>query len=165
MSKETWGSDFLVVWDLATTTDGFKEDKLSVASPETMGVQFLRRAVDASMQLHSYQYSHREEYFRRQYPQLATFRQWIYPLLEGRRRGDRMGDVRPGGRAGGCRLGGGLRCGGLDNGRRRGCVGGTPPNNLGNDLSDEEVEWPHCDDIQAPGVPYCEQVYDHGRCS
>ena len=76
MSKETWGSDFLVVWDLATTTDGFKEDKLSVASPETMGVQFLRRAVDASMQLYSYRYSHREEYFRRPYPQLATIWQW-----------------------------------------------------------------------------------------
>ena len=51
VSKKTWGSDFLVVWAMATTTDGFKEDKLSVASQESMGLQFLRRrgCIDAAV--------------------------------------------------------------------------------------------------------------------
>ena len=94
VSKETWGSDYLVVWAMATTTDGFKEDKLSVASQQSMGVQFLRQAVDASMQLHSYRYSYTEEYFCRQYPQLATIKHWLHALLESRRGGggDRVGD-------------------------------------------------------------------------
>ena len=91
----TWGSDFLVVWAMATTTDGFKDDKLSVASKDSMGVQFLRQAVDASIRLHSYRYSHREVLFRKQYPQLATVWQWLHALLESRRRGDRLDDENP----------------------------------------------------------------------
>ena len=72
--KETWGSDYLVVWAMASLTDGFREDRLSVASSESMGLQFIRRAVDASMKLHLYRYTHPEVYFRRQYPRLATIR-------------------------------------------------------------------------------------------
>ena len=81
---------------MATTTDVFHEDKLSVASKDSMGVQFLRRAIEVSMQVHSYRYSHREEHFRQQYPQLATIRQWLHALLENRRRGDRLDNKSPG---------------------------------------------------------------------
>ena len=42
VQKEAWGADFLVVWAMATTTDGFRKDGLSVATPESMGVQFLK---------------------------------------------------------------------------------------------------------------------------
>ena len=87
MEKETWGSDFLVVWAMATATDGFQTDKLSVAAAESMGVQFLIQAVDASMRLHNYRYTHRQVFFRRQYPHMATIRQWLHTLLEGKRKG------------------------------------------------------------------------------
>ena len=56
VAKEPWGVDFLVVWSMATATDGFVEDKLSFATKDSMGVQFLRRAVDASIQLHLYRF-------------------------------------------------------------------------------------------------------------
>ena len=58
-------------------------------------MQFLGRAVDASMKLHSYRYSHREVSFRRHYPRLATIRQWLHTLLESKRRGGRGDDDEP----------------------------------------------------------------------
>ena len=89
VEKETWGSGCLVVWAMATTTDGFQTDKLSVAAAESMGVQFLIQAVDASMRQHAYRYAHRQEFFRRQYPQMSSIRQWLHALLEGKRSGGR----------------------------------------------------------------------------
>ena len=87
VQKEAWGADFLVVWAMATTTDGFRKDGLSVATPESMGVQFLQRAVEASVRLHAYRYEHRQEYFRRQYPHMSSIQQWLHTLLEGKRKG------------------------------------------------------------------------------
>ena len=136
---------------MATSTDGFKDDKLSVALPESMGVQFLRRAVDASMQLHSYRYSHREEYFRRQYPQLATIRQWLHALLESRRRGARMDDEDPEAEQEDTASAGDSDAAGWtmdeeeDEWEAR--FRDDSPQDPGNDSSDEEVEWPLCDDI------------------
>ena len=89
VEKETWGSGCLVVWAMATTTDGFQTDKLSVAAAESMGVQFLIQALDASMRQHAYRYAHRQEFFRRQYPQMSSIRQWLHALLEGKRSGGR----------------------------------------------------------------------------
>ena len=76
-----------MVWAMATTTDGFRKDGLSVATPESMGVQFLKQAVEASVRLHTYRYEHRQEYFRRQYPHMSSIRQWLHALLEGKRKG------------------------------------------------------------------------------
>ena len=76
-----------MVWAMATTTDGFRKDGLSVATPESMGVQFLKQAVEASVRLHTYRYEHRQEYFRRQYPHMSSIRQWLHTLLEGKRKG------------------------------------------------------------------------------
>jgi hypothetical protein len=76
-----------VVWAMATTTDGFQKDGLSVAMPESMGVQFLKQAVEASMRLHKYRNEHRQEFFRRHYPHMSSIRQWLHALLEGKRKG------------------------------------------------------------------------------
>ena len=45
------GSEYLVVWAMATATDGFHKDGLSVATADSVGVQFIKRAVDASIKL------------------------------------------------------------------------------------------------------------------
>ena len=82
VSKETWGADYLVVWSMATATDGFEGDKLSIATKDSMGVQFLRRAVDASIKLHLYRCRYREERFKESYPKLSSIRQWLQALLE-----------------------------------------------------------------------------------
>ena len=66
---------------MATATDGFVEDKLSFATKDSMGVQFLRRAVDASTQLHLYRCRYREERFKESYPRLSSIRQWLRALL------------------------------------------------------------------------------------
>ena len=87
VEKETWGADFLVVWAMATSTDGLRTDKLSVATAESMGVQFLIQAGDAYMRLHSYRYTDRQEFFHRQYPHMSTIRQWLHTLLESKRKG------------------------------------------------------------------------------
>ena len=81
MAKETWGADFLVVWSMAIVTDGFVEDKLSFATKDSMGVQFLRRAVDMSIQPHLYRCQYREERFKESYPRLSSIRQWLRALL------------------------------------------------------------------------------------
>ena len=72
---------------MATSTEGFQIDGLSVATADSMGVQFLIQAVDASMRLHSYRYRRRQEFFRRQYPHMSTIGQWLHALLESKRKG------------------------------------------------------------------------------
>ena len=69
--------------------DGFRRDGLSVATPESMGVQFLKQAVGASMRLHKYRNEHRQEFFRRHYPHMNSVRQWLHALLENKRKGRR----------------------------------------------------------------------------
>ena len=76
-----------MVWAVATTTDGFRKDGLSVATPESMGVQFLMQAGDASRRLHKYRNEHRQEFFRRKYPHMCSIRQWLHALLESKRKG------------------------------------------------------------------------------
>ena len=66
---------------MATATDGLVEDKLSFASKDSMGVQFLRQAVDASIELHLYRCRYREERFKESYPRLSSIRQWLKALL------------------------------------------------------------------------------------
>lgn len=87
--KETWGAGYLVVWCMATSTDGFRQDKLSVARQDSIGVQFLKRVLDASMRLHKYRYTHREDYFRGRYPHLPTIKQWLHDLRECKNRGQK----------------------------------------------------------------------------
>ena len=38
-----------------------------------------------------------------------------------------------------------------------------PPQDPGEESSDEEVEWPLCDDVQDLEVPLCEDIHDHDR--
>ena len=38
-----------------------------------------------------------------------------------------------------------------------------PPQDPGEESSDEEVEWPQCDDVQDLEVPLCEDIHDHDR--
>ena len=57
--KEMWGASYSIVWCMATTTDGCRQDGLSVATQDSIGVEFLKRVVDASLQLHKYWYTHR----------------------------------------------------------------------------------------------------------
>ena len=95
VSKEAWEADYLVVWAMATATDGFGDDKLSIATQDSMGVQFLRRAEDASIQLHLYRCRYREERFKESYPQLSSIRQWLRALLETKASGDWKGGGDP----------------------------------------------------------------------
>ena len=95
VAKETWGSDYLVVWAMATGTDGFREDGLSVATADPMGVQFIKHAVDASIKLHQYRYTHREKYLQEEYPRLSSIRQWMHELWESKRRGRKGADEDP----------------------------------------------------------------------
>ena len=53
IEKEMWGASYLVVWCMATTTEGFRQDNLSVATQDSIGVQFLKQVLDASMRLHN----------------------------------------------------------------------------------------------------------------
>ena len=99
---------------MAPSTYGFRKDGLSVASAESMGVQFIKRAVDASMRLHQYRYTYRENSFRKEYPQLSTIRQWMHELWESKRKGRKRDDEDPEAEQG--QLCGGLRCGRMDHG-------------------------------------------------
>ena len=80
---------------MATATDGFREDGLSVATAESISVQFIKHAVDASIKLHQYQHTYREEYFREEYPRLSSIRQWMHKLWESKRRGRKGDDEDP----------------------------------------------------------------------
>ena len=80
---------------MATSTDGFRKDGLSVDSAESMGVQFIKRDVDASIKLHHYWYTHREDYFRKKYPQLSSIRQWMHELWESKRKCSKGDDEYP----------------------------------------------------------------------
>ena len=50
--EETRGASYIVVWCMATTTNAFRAEGLSVATQDSVGVQFLQQVVDASMRLH-----------------------------------------------------------------------------------------------------------------
>ena len=109
------------------------------------------------MQLYSYRYSHREEYFRRPYPQLATIWQWLHALLESRRRGDRTGDEDPEAEQEDAASAGDSDAAGWTTDEEKDVwdarLRGDLPSDLGSDSSDEEIEWPHCDNIRTPGGP------------
>ena len=87
--KEMWGASYIVVWCMATTTDGFRQDNLSVATQDSMGVQFLKQVVDASMRLHKYRYEHREVCFKEQYPNFHSIKLWLHDLRESKNRGQK----------------------------------------------------------------------------
>ena len=72
MVKETRGASYIVVWCMATTTNAFQTEGLSVATQDSVGVQFLQQVVDASMRLHQYRYEHREVAFKVQGTESAT---------------------------------------------------------------------------------------------
>ena len=87
--KEAWGASHIVVWCMATTTNGFRQDSLSAATQDSMGVQFLRQVIDGSMRLHQYRYQHREAVFKERHPDLhtKTIRSWLHELLESKNKG------------------------------------------------------------------------------
>ena len=150
--KESWGSDYLVVWAMATSTEGLRKDGLSVSSSESMGVQFIRRAIDASMKLHQYRYTHREVFFRRKYPRLATIRQWLHTLLESKRKGGNEEENDLGAEQEETASAGDSDTAGwtTDEGEEEwdACFQEDAVQDPAEELSDEEVEWPQCDDIQ-----------------
>ena len=82
----------MIVWCMATNTDGFRRDGLRVATQDSIGVQFLKRVVDASMRLHKHRYTHREDSFRRKHPQLQTAKRWRHGLWECKNRGQKVGE-------------------------------------------------------------------------
>ena len=67
---------------MATATDGFRKDGLSVASADSMGVQSKTR-----VRLLQYRYPHRETSFRVICPQLLSIRQRMHELWENKHRG------------------------------------------------------------------------------
>ena len=74
---------------MATTTTGFHQEGLSVATQDSVGVQFLQQVVDASTRIHQYRYEHREVIFKGQNPHLKhqTIKTWLHGLWEGKNRG------------------------------------------------------------------------------
>ena len=74
---------------MATTTDGVRQDSLSAATQDSVGVQFLTQVVDGSMRLHQYRYQHREAVFKERHPDLhtKTIRSWLPDLLESKNKG------------------------------------------------------------------------------
>ena len=91
IEKEMGGASYLVVWYMATTTEGFRQDNLSVATQDSMGVQFLKQLLDASMKLHRYRYEHCENYFRVQHLGLRAIKQWLHDHWENKNRGNKGG--------------------------------------------------------------------------
>ena len=92
--EETHGASYIVVWCMATTTTAFQTEGLSVATQDSVGVQFLQQVVDASMRLHQYRYEHREVAFREQNPHLQhhTLKSWLHGLWEEKNRGTKGGE-------------------------------------------------------------------------
>ena len=89
MVEETRGASYIVVWCMATTTNAFQTEGLSMATQDSVGVQFLQQVVDASMRLHQYRYEHREVIFNDQNPRLKhhTIKTWLHGLWEEKNRG------------------------------------------------------------------------------
>ena len=87
--KEVWGASYIVVWCMTTTTDGFRQDNLSVATQDSTGVQFLKQVIDASMRLHQCEYQHRKAIFKERHPKLhtKTIRSWLPDLWENKNKG------------------------------------------------------------------------------
>ena len=137
---------------MATATDGFRKDGLSVASADSMGVQFIKRAVDASVKLDQYQYTHREDSFRETYPQLSSIRQWMHELWESKHRGHKGDDEDPeterGEEDSPADSDVADRTTDEDKGEWEARFRDGTLQDQGEGSSDEEVEWPLCDDIR-----------------
>ena len=57
----------LVIWAMATKTQGFTADKLSTATRDSLGTQFLLKAVDASSRLWKIRYKLRDKEIRQRH--------------------------------------------------------------------------------------------------
>ena len=75
LREESRGPKCWVVWSVATKTEGFQVDKLSAAKEGSLGVQFLREAVTASMQLYEHRAKEREKAMRLRMNTTQTVRQ------------------------------------------------------------------------------------------
>ena len=152
VAKETWGSDYLMVWAMATATEGFRKDSLSVATKDSMGMQFLKHTVDASVKLHQYRYTHRGPYSQEVYPQLSSTRQWMHDLWEGKSRGQKGGDEDPETGHGGEGSEAGSDVADWttdeDEAEWETRLQGTTPLDQHSESSDEDIDWRQCDDIQ-----------------
>ena len=74
---------------MAITTDGFRQENLSVATQDSIGVQFLQQVIDTSIKLHQYRYEHREVIFKDRNPDLRTktIKSWLHGLWESKNKG------------------------------------------------------------------------------
>ena len=121
-----------------------------------MGVQFLRQAVDASIELHLYRCRYREERFKESYPRLSSIRQWLKALLaakDGRNWAERddpdAGHVEDA-------LDQSIEVGGWETDEDEvdweARLGGAHFDDDA-DSSDGDLDWLHCDDILAADAP------------
>ena len=67
----------LMVWAMATKTEGFRADKLSTASQDSLGVQFLSEAITASIRLHEHRAQEREQALRSEFRTTLTLKQYM----------------------------------------------------------------------------------------
>ena len=150
---------------MAAATEGFRKDSLSIATKHSMGVQFLKHTVDASVKLHQCRYTHRQLYFREVYPQLSSIRQWMHDLWEGKSKGQKGEDKDPetGHREGGSEAGLDVADWTTDEDEAewQTRLQGATPLEQRTESSDEEIDWHQCDDIdkwREEGEPRHEQV-------
>ena len=118
-----------------------------------MGVQFIKPLIHKSTnpQIHQYRYTHREDYFRKVYPQLSTIQQWMHELWESMRKGHKQDDEETEAEQGEDDSAGDSDAAGwtTDEGEeeREERFRDDPPQDPGDESSNEEVEVPLCDDI------------------
>ena len=116
------------------------------------GVQFIKRTVEASIKLHRYRYTHMEDSFRETYPQLPYIRQWMHELWESKHRGRKEDDDDPETEHGDEDSAADPDVADWttyeDEGEWEARFRDDNPQDQGEGSSDEEVEWPLCDDIQ-----------------
>jgi hypothetical protein len=83
------------IWASGTATAEMKQDHLSIAARGSMGTQFLREAIQASMDLWSHRFKQREAALRAHHGSDMTLKKWIQHLKQQGRREVENGEETP----------------------------------------------------------------------
>lgn len=84
IKRELWSASHIVVWPMATTTEGMKKEKMPVSTQDSVGGKCIKKVLDASIDLYEYRAQQREKILQAVCETGKSLRQMMMDTLMGK---------------------------------------------------------------------------------
>ena len=91
--REVWSASHVVVWSMATATDGMKKERMPISTQDSIMVRFIKKVIDASIELYEHRAQRREALLKDVCDAMKSLKQMMMDTLLGREEVDGEEDV------------------------------------------------------------------------